>query len=100
MARRALPKLCAISTRGEVLIEKTGLAGQRRSFDSRGDPTRVEWFDNKDQPRANEQGFASVVLARDAKGNIAREDYRNETGAPAIRRDRRFSSLSQAYDPR
>jgi MTH538 TIR-like domain (DUF1863) len=89
-----------LDMRGEVLVEKSGLTGQRHWFSSRGDLARVEWFNEKSEPRANVQGFASVVLDRDAKGNIVREDYRNEAGAPAIRRDRRFASLSQAYDAR
>src|SRR5208337_1289783 len=69
---------------GNPLIEKSGIASNRRSYDARGDLTSVEWLDAKENLRANEQWFAKAVLVRDANGNIEKAYYLNETGALTV----------------
>lgn len=83
---------------GDPLVEKTGIASIRRSYDERGDLTGVEWLDAKEQLRANEQWFAKVILVRNANGTIEKYSYLSETGAPTIRRDFGVASLSRKYD--
>ena len=93
-----LPKVIRnLDALGGPLVEKTGVAGQRHSYDARGNLTSVEWIDVKGGLRANEQFFAKALLVYDANGNIEQEHYLGETGAPTIRRGG-FASLSQKYD--
>jgi YD repeat-containing protein len=83
---------------GEPLIEKSGIASVRRSYDSRGDLTSVEWLDSTGRLRGNGEWFAKLVLVRDANGNIEKYGFLNEAGAPAIRRDFGVASLIRKYD--
>ena len=85
---------------GEPLAEKTGVVSDRRSYDARGDLASVEWLNSKGEPRANEQWFAKVIFARDAYGNIEKESYLSETGAPTICHDHGFARVSRKYDER
>jgi CTP:molybdopterin cytidylyltransferase MocA len=85
---------------GEPLVEKTGIVEKRRFYDTLGNVTSIEWLDARGKLRTNEQWFAKVTLLRDANGNIEKETYLSETGAPTIRRDLGIASVSTKYDER
>ena len=83
---------------GKPLVEKSGIASKRLSYGDRGDVRSVEWLDADGKLRATDLWYAKIVLDRDANGNVERESYLDETGKPALRRDRGIASLTDAYD--
>jgi hypothetical protein len=87
-----------IDAHGGLLIEGSGIAGERRAYDGRGDLVSLEWLDANEHCRINEQLIARVVLTRNPRGNVVREDYEDSRGLPVERRDFGYAHLLSAYD--
>ena len=78
---------------GNTLVEKSGIAGQRRVYDG-GRLVSVEWLDRTSKLHANQKNFARVAMTYSGIGNIIDiADYtaagtlteRSDLGPPAIR---------------
>ena len=88
-----------IDQRGEVLVEKTGIAELQRSFDAQGRLVAAEWRNARGLPAVNADLFARVTIARDAAGNIRQLNFLDANGAPTLHRQGMAQSI-WTYDER
>jgi len=98
--RGLVTRIRNLNALGNTLVEKTGVAGHRRSYNALGDLASVDWLEVNNRLIANGQHFSHVLLARDNVGNVHSEDYQDEAGSPVDRTDRGISRVRERCDQR
>ncbi|MGO9171372.1 MAG: TIR domain-containing protein [Rhodomicrobium sp.] len=84
----------------DTLIEKSGVAEVRRSYDPMGRLIDAEWRTKTGGLAQNDLHFARVVFERDGDGRISATRYEDEEGRPALRKDWGVARVTNVYDAR
>lgn len=82
-----------------VAVEKSGLAGLSCEFDANGNVIFQRNYGVTREPVCNDEGWASKVIHRDAKGHAVGEEIFDEQGRPlSVDRKLGIDRVSRAYD--
>ena len=69
-----------------------------RDINDQGKVTRVSFFDEKEQPVAQSNGYAVVTREYDAAGHKIRESYYDDSGFPVMLSSGGYASVAYEYD--
>jgi hypothetical protein len=64
-----------------------GRYGERRSYDERGRPLRIECLDGAGKPMVDRNQIARVSLIYDRHGNVCQQEFSDARGFPTLHRD-------------
>ena len=85
---------------GDILVEKTGVAEMRRSYDAAGHLVTASWHSKTGELVLNQDLFARLGLGRDKFGRNVLVEYLGADGKPVLSKDTGAARLTSVYDDR
>ncbi|MGA7329462.1 MAG: TIR domain-containing protein [Rhodomicrobium sp.] len=85
---------------GDTLIDKSGVAEVRHSYDAKGRLLTVNWYNKSGHPVNNERLFARASFTRDALDRLIIGESFDADGKPAPVRDWNYAKILHVYDAR